>query len=481
MQSESLKDRGLPEKQLIGDEFLTSREVRANVARALIAALTKDCKAYCILSGYEQLPESFDTDIDFMVSNRDFQRMPGILYEVAQRTHTRIFLAVDHEITGRAYWLTSLSRGELTVVQPDAAGDYRHFGSLWLRWEEVLASRRLHPRGFWNPAAECEFAYCLVKRLNKKSWNPELGRKLHRLYVEDPSGCNRMIARLWEGRQRSLVMGMAASDEWASMGTHLEALRKEMRQNTAESVWQKALFVPRRLHSFTMRVAQPTGGWIAIMGPDGAGKSLVISTICPQLSSIFRTVRRFHLRPKILRRGGAADALVTDPHGKPPRGKLMSIAKVLFLFADYLFGYLFQLAPAMMRSDMIVFDRYIYDLLVDSKRVRYGGPLWLLRLAARVVPRPDLVIVLDAPAEVLWSRKQEVAFVEVARQRTEYLRVASEIPSTVVVDAAQSPSEVAGSVLGAIVEFYSQRTARRLGLDAAPVSHNSIEAEAPGN
>ena len=51
----------------------------------------------------------------------------------------------------------------------------------------------------------------------------------------------------------------------------------------------------------------------------------------------------------------------------------------------------------MIRTRLVIFDRYIYDLLVDSKRVRYGGPAWMLRLLARIVPRPELVILLDAP------------------------------------------------------------------------------------
>jgi thymidylate kinase len=469
------------EIRIDADPTLTSRQVKANVARALIAALTSECKAYCILSGYEDLPESFETDIDFMVSDRDFSHMPGIIAQVARQTNARLFLAIDHEITGRAYWLACQSGSDWTIVQPDSTGDYRHFGSLWLRSNEVLAARRWYARGFWVPGAAHEFAYCIVKRLNKRTFKQEHGRKLHGLYVEDPSGCDRMIARFWKGSRGELVSRMAVSDDWAAMDAELEALRKEMKRNTAESLWQRTASAPRRLRALLNRIAHPTGGWIAIMGPDGAGKSLVISELRQQLSSVFRTVRCFHLRPKLLRRGGPADAVVADPHGKPARGRLASIAKVFFMLADYFLGYLFRVAPAMMRSDMILFDRYIYDLLVDSKRVRYGGPLWLLRFAARIVPRPDLVILLDAPAEVLWSRKQEVAFEEVVRQRERYLQVVSELPSAVVIDAAQSATDVSGSVVGAIVEFYAKRTATRLALDAAPISDNPIKAEAPSH
>jgi thymidylate kinase len=470
----TVKDQSLPEKNFIEvDKAISAQDLKANVARALIAALTSECKAYCILSGYDQLPEFFDTDIDFMVGEKDFRRMPGIIERVAQQTGTRLFQAIDHEVTGRAYWVGSAAGSELTIVQPDSTSDYRHYGSLWLRCTEVLASRRWNQRGFWTPSAKHEFAYYLLKRLNKSSFNSEHGDKLRRLYVEDPSGCEQMIGRFWKGRRATLLRQMAADSEWSAMSAEMDGLRTEMKRRSAEPPWQRIASAPKRGRAFIKRVVQPTGGWIAVLGPDGAGKSLVIDTIRVQLSKAFRNVRCFHLRPKLLRKNGGAGAVVTDPHGKPPRGTIASVAKAFFLLGDYVLGYWLQLAPAMMRSDLLIFDRYIYDLLVDSKRVRYGGPQWLLRLVSRIVPRPDLVILLDAPPEVLWSRKQEVPFEEVARQRERYLQVVQQLPSAVVVNAAQTPPEVVESVMNAIVEFYARRTAKRLGLGPA-----SIEAEA---
>ena len=82
--------------------------VRANVARVLLDALATQCKSYCILSGYERLPENFDTDIDFMVDQEDFDRMPRIIEEVARKTGTKLFQSIDHELTGRAYFLGSM-------------------------------------------------------------------------------------------------------------------------------------------------------------------------------------------------------------------------------------------------------------------------------------------------------------------------------------------------------------------------------------
>ena len=92
--------------------------VKTNVARVLLDALSTECKAYCILSGYERLPDHFDTDIDFLVGQEDFDRMPNIIEEVARKTGTRLFQAIDHELTGRAYFLGSLDGPSITIVQP---------------------------------------------------------------------------------------------------------------------------------------------------------------------------------------------------------------------------------------------------------------------------------------------------------------------------------------------------------------------------
>ena len=171
------------------------------------------------------------------------------------------------------------------------------------------------------------------------------------------------------------------------------------------------------------------------------------------------------MRPSVITKKGGNKGSVTDPHGQPPRGVLASIAKIFYLAVDYFAGYFLRIRPAMIRTRLVIFDRYIYDLLVDSKRVRYGGPAWMLHLLARVVPSPELVILLDAPAEVLWSRKQEVTFDEVGRQRNAYLSLVKELPSAVVINASQPLPNVLHDVEEAIISHFSARTATRLRLD----------------
>lgn len=462
-----------------GGEHLDIQQVKAHVARTLLAALTSECKDYCILSGYDQLPESFDTDIDFMVSAEDFVRMPQMIERVSHETKTKLFHTVDHELSARSYSLGHQAGDRLIIVQPDSTADYRHFGMLWLRASEVLAARRRHPHEFWIPAARHEFAYYLIKRLNKRHLDQAHGQKLHGLYREDPAGCDMMIARFWKGTKRTILSRMASTNNWVTMEGGLEPFRAELRRNSEESIVQRILIGPAHSIHYLRRLAMPTGGWIAIVGPDGAGKSAVIDAIQQQFRFAYDKVKCFHLRPKTLRPGRTNDQVVTDPHGKPPHGVALSVLKAFFLIADYWLGYALQIAPAMRRSQLIVFDRYIYDLLVDSKRVRYGGPAWLLRLAARIVPHPDLVVLLDAPPDVLWTRKKEVPFDEVMRQRDRYCEVVGQLPFATIVNAAQLLPDVIRDVDNAIVEHFERRTAERLRLNIPAMQTNQAHVETP--
>jgi thymidylate kinase len=406
--------------------------------------------------------------------------MPRIIADVARETGTQLFQSIDHELTGRAYFLASIygsSEGSsLTIVQPDCASDYRHFGRLWLTADEVLRARRWHPNGFFVPSAAHEFAYYLIKRLNKRDFNRDHGYKLHRLYVEDRIECGRMIARFCKGPEGSALVRMASANDWSPMRESLPAFHKALMRSRNESLPDWLAEIPQRMLHFLRRVMQPTGCWIAFMGPDGCGKSTILNAVSREFAPAFREVRYYHMRPRVIGRKPGNQGPVTDPHGQLPRGKAASVVKVMDLLGDYLLGYLVRIRPAVMRTTLVLFDRCFYDLLVDSRRIRYGGPPWLLKVAVSLAPRPELVLLLDAPPEVLWTRKQEVPFDEVARQRTEYLNLARSLRATIVVNAAQPAQDVIHDALAAITNHLSQRTGRRLGLSAPLKGHDGTDA-----
>ena len=121
----------------IPDQMPANVTLQSRVARLLIKKLSEECEKYCILTGDEELPDRFDSDIDFMVSARDFGRIPALINEIAVATGTYLFQAIPHEVSARAFRLVANNEAELAFIQPDSCSDYRHFGRLWLRAEEM--------------------------------------------------------------------------------------------------------------------------------------------------------------------------------------------------------------------------------------------------------------------------------------------------------------------------------------------------------
>jgi thymidylate kinase len=186
---------------------------------------------------------------------------------------------------------------------------------------------------------------------------------------------------------------------------------------------------------------------IVILGPDGAGKSSVIAGLAGKLEQAGRTVKVRHLKPQILiPRRGEPGVVVVDPHGKPPRSALTSVAKIWVWLVEEWCAAIFQ----DQKKTLLICDRYYHDLLVDPARYRYGGPMWAARALGKLMPRVSLWILLDAPAEILQSRKREVPLEETARQRQAYLAFVLQQDGHVIADASQPLDRVIAEVEQAV-------------------------------
>jgi thymidylate kinase len=114
---------------------------------------------------------------------------------------------------------------------------------------------------------------------------------------------------------------------------------------------------------------------------------------------------------------------------------------------DWFVGYWRNLVSDLAQGHPVVFDRhYLIDLAIDPQRYRYGGPIWLVRLAQRLTPRPDLVLFLDVSEEVSQARKQEPGAENFSEQRQAYLNIAKISSNWCVIDASQPLPDVLAAV-----------------------------------
>jgi thymidylate kinase len=450
-------------------------EARAGYAgeatvRAFLDELERHCSAYCLLGACDDLPAAVHSDIDFMVAREDFEPLPRALKAAADATGFRLVQELKHETTARYFVLAQSRPGKILYLHPDAAADYRRSGRTWLRADAMLARRRRHANGLWVAAAADNFDYYLIKcinkgRLLKGRLEDRQARLLSRLFAEDAQGCEEALALRFSPASAERIATACRTGAWEPVVERAQALDEELLARTpADSPATRMAEMRRRLG----RWAKPTGLWVAVLGPDGSGKSTVIENMQAALAMGFRRTARFHLRPQWLRGTSAGEAVNTDPHGQAPRGVLASTAKLIFFWADYAIGFWVRVRPLLVRSTLVIFDRYYPDLLIDPRRFRYSGPRWLARLVGALIPMPDLMLILDAPAEVLQARKQEVSAQETARQVEAYREFAGSKAArgrVVLVNAAAPVDEVVHACAEEVLMRMAARTAQRLHID----------------
>jgi thymidylate kinase len=101
------------------------------------------------------------------------------------------------------------------------------------------------------------------------------------------------------------------------------------------------------------------------------------------------------------------------------------------------------------RGGIVVFDRYTLDANVNA-RLRRTPTSWARRLRDALLQagacRPDLVLVLDAPGEVLYARKGEHSPGRLEQMRRAYSALAAEFPEVVVIDASRDAGAVCRTV-----------------------------------
>ena len=222
---------------------------------------------------------------------------------------------------------------------------------------------------------------------------------------------------------------------------------------------------------------------VALIGPDGAGKTTIgqmlehalplpvkymymgvnleASNYMLPTTRLARKIKR--LRGTLPDCGGPRDpSAPTERPRSLPRRVLREI-KCWISLANRVAEEWFRQAVVWyfkLRRNIVVFDRHYYadyhayDIEQSGRRPPLTRRLhgWLL---AHLYPRPDLVIYLDAPPEVLLARKGEGTLALLERRRQDYLSICRGLENSAVVDANRPVGDVAGDVEQQIRKYYS--------------------------
>ena len=281
--------------------------------------------------------------------------------------------------------------------------------------------------------------HCL---LDKGQFAEDKCRRLGELVqrIRRPHYVTAQIARYWPGLSWGWIASAVAHGEWEALLATRPIVAGALAQHhsrigIARLVRASAL---RKIAHY-VRLVKPYAPGIALLAPDGAGKS----TIANQLRTHFFF---------------PVDSVYMGLYSGPGRahGRLRGLSGLRLIVLQWQ-RYL-RARGHQAQNHAVIFDRYTYDALLPAASASRLARTrrWIL---ARACPAPDLVVVLDAPGDLLFSRKKEHSARVLEQQRQAYLHLQAVLPSSVVVDATRKPEQVRRTVTALLWNQFQKRLA----------------------
>ncbi len=358
----------------------------------------------------------------------------------------------------------TLARAGLHRVVAPGRGSHRFYCAydaamdLWLELDVVSAVQF----GPYQDLQTSLAAGCLTRRVRERTlWRlaPEDENWLLILHLLLDKGrvcSDRLPAARSAARAATVADPVArALDTIAGMGAAqrvLSCLRSPIPQNSAElAAWLRREWarqyplrtVGRRYgHRACRRLALRGGGarsglLVAVMGPDGAGKTTLASAVRAGFPAPTAYV---HMG---IWRSGRWDRVLPHVPGARLTQRLCRVVSGSSAARYH-----------RRRGRLVLLDRSVYDSQLPGDEDRSFGGRITSAAMMRLAPTPELVLFLDAPGAVMFARKGEHSAAVLERRRRAYLHMAARIDGGTVLDATEAPAEVRRQALERIWPRY---------------------------
>lgn len=391
-------------------------------------------------------------DIDVIVYRKDLERSVRALVKFFGHTNLKLFNFVKNAYIWQLYFYDDETE---ELLQIDLMPEISFRGITYLDAHVIFDSAESHDGVFYvneelHLAANIYRDYLQLVTLSKKV-------QARLLAIEEGQD----VPRVFQGALGQQFDDVRISPPYSRTVVFSKLLVTRLLHTPLSTV----MGLCRHFYLRLKRNISYPGMFVVFLGPDGVGKTSAIENVLEKIGLMAK--ERRYLVPGFLSRyrasstGGGLPEL--DPHRRDERGLLFSLVKQLVWITEYVGGYLFVLSKPLYMGNLIVFDRYYSDSLVDKRRYRYGGPDWYLRLCYRLIPSPDITIVMHTTPEIVQSRKQEVSFEESKAQLEAYASLSRRIKNTYIIDAGNPLDIVAKDISNLLLFILNERAIKRLG------------------
>lgn len=176
---------------------------------------------------------------------------------------------------------------------------------------------------------------------------------------------------------------------------------------------------------------------ITFSGVDGAGKSTVIAHTRELLEKkLRRPVVVVRHRPSVLpilsawtqgKEQAEKKAANTLPRQGSNQSTTGSLLRFTYYYTDYIFGQFFIYFNYTIRGKVVLYDRYYFDFINDSRRSNIRLPRWFTKAAYRLLMQPDINFFLYADADTILARKKELEAPVIRQLTKDYMQLFHEL------------------------------------------------------
>lgn len=423
--------------------------------RSVFHALNHSGIPWLVLRNYEGLPDlNRAKDIDLGIADKDMARAAEVIAAaMADNGFDRVFVTLFLSMHCATYF--KVTETGVISVKIDLMDGFVWRGAHVFDASKLYADRVPYS-DFFVPNHIDDGVMLLVKPLM-------IGAGVKPSYVDDILRAKNCAPEQFHLRLRQTLGDYMGDKLWRLLQQDdLEVVAHHKRDVSWAAWWQSARVSLGQTLSASFkhlyleiarRSSSRPASFLAVVGPDGVGKTTFINLLQEELAKIFvkenNDIQLAHFRPHILpnikqlfsgKKYDASKEEFTNPHRASPASLPSSFVRLIYYWMDYLLGYWFVNRRKSAQGRIMIFDRYFYDFIVDPRRSRINLPTWLRRLFLRLTPQPDLVFFLDCDAEIVYARKQELAKDEIQRQLNEYRKLSVDFPLRFVhLNANQAP------------------------------------------
>ncbi|MFH5886174.1 hypothetical protein ACG2F4_17835 [Halalkalibaculum sp. DA3122] len=446
-------------------------ELHTEILSDFIQELNKAEIRYFILRNYEGLPKQNNAkDVDIIIDCGTYDKAASILRSIFQKKNISNFHVVKYE---RVRCWFGINVENNFSIHIDLIEGYLSKGFEIFSFDILYQNTKAHKnfRVLNEPYNALMLLY--YKLIGANYLKKKYQDKINSIYSRYADCINNKIINTAGEKLGKEIISSLENEKFSRIENMASLLSKETKKRAFLRKPYKTLvnifkFLAEKFYRIVI-CPRKFQKFISVHGPDGSGKSTFINGLTESIEYYFLAETKthvYHHRPTILPNLGAVghkaglkkqDKNFTNPHRAEPAGQVNSFLRMGYYWLDYLIGVPLKIRKDVQFDRFTIYDRYIYDFLIDPHRSRINLSYWVRKIFTRLVPHPQISFVLLTDAETVYERKQELSLEEIERQLKEFKKLADTNDRFIVMDASKPPEDLVEEATEIIIERFTKK------------------------